>query len=236
MEYIFEDQEHKGIPSLFRMAFSSEAIKHFHYADGAGNLKNKARACLNQGADGVAIFIDLVFDNEATWATYSSLNKAAIEEKVFRGKTIIIPIPCIEYYYIKSLYLYNKPLIVHLESIEKCLSFQDYTSDILHSKKCNTHEKFCKSVVKYAFNRCVRDESNQIPSFLSEDCLCDKSEAKCKEQSLIEKSMNLVRCMQIIPCGSILEANEKAGVSFDEAIEISRSLYSEFEQRRGGYV
>ena len=236
MEYIFEDQENKGIPTLFRQAFDTEAAKHFHYADGAGNLLKEIRKCIKNGADKVGVFLELVIDNEYTWITLDKLSNSIHEQKALQNNVVIIPIPCIEYYYIKYLSIYEPHLVVHADSIETCLKFESYSDDHLleqtgRKDKCTTHERFCKLVVKYAFHKCVRDENSKDSTFLAADCLCSSPILGCKQSTVLDKAIQMVSLMEVIPCGSLVSDKLLNGISFDEALNLSNRMIDAVRKR-----
>ena len=206
MEYIFEDNSEHAIPKLFREAYTEEQIKHFHYANGSGNLVPKIIKALNSQLDIVVVFYDLVVDNFDTWELTKKLVYKIKAEETWFNRVMLVPIPCIEYYFIKSIQ--HTHLVTETECVENCISFAPYTTDKLllktvHAKSCNTHERFCKFTVNYAFRNCVKLKvSGKKAVYETQDCPCSERgyhTTNCESKTLKQKSFDMLQCMGIVP-------------------------------------
>lgn len=236
MDYIFEDKRSSKISGLLRKAYPDSVSSHFFYSNGSGNLINEARKRLRSGAESVGLFVDFVVDNEYTWQTINKIFAAEKEESLLRGNLVVVPIPCIEYFYIKSLAKTN--LARHTSSIETCLEFKPYIRDPLvvnmsAENRCRTHEKFCKFILNYAFYPCVRDNNDKNSLYAVADCLCSTEiqNDSCKVESLADKALRLASSMRLIPCGSMVSNVNKKTLDLAQAKATSLELLNELADK-----
>lgn len=243
MVFVFEDKREKGIPTLFRRGYPDYISDAFIYSGGNGNLKNKVIKALSNKTNIVCVFMDLVPDNINTHEIFRSLmeieNGSGVEKYsgIGANRLVVIPIPCIEYYYIKSLEYTN--LNVHPESVKLCISMMPYINDSLirstqDRDRCKSFEKYCKFIVDRAFKNCVKDKhrlstgENIKELYAFSECICKTELAsnECKTASLIDKAINLLKEMPVIPAGSLAPDNMKEKITLDRAKEISREAVS----------
>ena len=135
------------------------------FVDSSANIEG----CIKNINEGIVLF-DLVYDNKITMERLNRLLSFIVS---FNKNIIVIPIPCIEWYFIK---VFGKDS----ELRDIVLNFKDYRdTDIykfnMNHKKAN-NEKFCKAVFgelvdKRFHSTCDAHEYNI--SSIDEQLLCD---------------------------------------------------------------
>ena len=185
MIMIFEDKITSGISKLLTHAYSNDecGFKRLHFTDGNLNIEgmlNELKEYVN-----IIVYVDIMPDKAATIDVY----KTCVEwvRKNNRKDVFILPIPCIEFYVIKSFF--DKSL----DEVDVVLKFGDYRNVRFNSKgrqlSVTDFESYCKSVVDN-YRGCFRTKGD----FYVKDCLCKNVDylKDCTQISLIDKAWILV--------------------------------------------
>ena len=98
MKYIFADNGKDVFSTLFRYSYSKNVSSKFIYAKGAPKIESLAEPLLMIG-EYVIVFMDLVPDNKELFRIY---DKPCRLSKVYAYRLVVIPIPCIEYEFMKE--------------------------------------------------------------------------------------------------------------------------------------
>lgn len=190
--------------------------------------------------------MDLVVNNPNTWRTFDGLASNVSGSSLWKGRVILLPIPCIEYYFIHSLH--GSSMEIYPESVEKCISIEPYLDDELikklgAEKKCRTHEKYCKFIVDYAFRGCTRSKlvlngKTHKEIYQTTKCMCGTQleDNSCVEKSLTSKSLEMLRHYRLVPKGTLEEQEHKREITFEEAKEISLELVKKFNNIVQHYI
>lgn len=234
--YIFEDNPDKGISKLFKLAYPESVANRIIFAKGRGNLEHQARKYLKDTTNKVVVFVDLVPDNPSTAYTVKILLRL-YKEKKYTNRIVVIPIPCMEYFLIKSLS--NSALVVKRQSIQVCIELEDYRNDSILSNRIASgvgisFEKYCKLLVNSAFKQCVKDKHKvdgvtYKELYVTTDCECDTpiKDSVCGEASLEGKAHSLIQQFPVFPCGSTLHIKLSSYKIF-EALTKSRELIDNY--------
>lgn len=204
MTYIFEDTADELMCQIFNMAYDDDVKEHFLYTNSSGKIEKALKKLIDEKEDTVFIYLDVQPDNRLTVIEYSHLIREYQDKfKYF----MIFPIPCREYYYIKSLQDTNR--VRHQDWVNTVLNREWFrNSQMLNNDQirqaCRNFENFCKQVQKRAFTRCT----NNI--YWSEDCLCTKAKASeqfksindCQQNTLGDKVSHYVEQFICFPAGS----------------------------------
>ena len=222
MEYIFEDKYDKGIPFLYRQGYDENMLRHFHFVGGSGNIQREVSKCIHNGAEEIFIQYDLVLNNIDTWIKFNKLVDCINTFKNWHNKVVIYPIPCIEYYMIKSLH--GSKIEIHPKSVEACLILQNYFEDRLIKtfgahKRVSTHERFCKFILDKAFLKCIGGKEEV---YETHPCKCSTplSATICDDISMADKSRQLLKAFEIIPVNNIVGIEGRL-LSFEELKQLS---------------
>ena len=233
MIYIFEDNKESSISKLFLKGYS-DSITDIRFSNGSGNIEYELRKAVRdiKENDYIAIFIDLIPDNQNTVFTYKSIIYIANK---LNANIIVVPIVCAEYYFIKSIY--NTKLALDNEAISRCISREPHKNDELilkkHSNKAKkSFEKYCKFIRDNATQGCVRQEN--IPTimksikleYFNENCKNNKIDSFCEDIPLEEKAKRLLKQYPLIPSNCLINGVEKIGL--EKATSIIESLLIEY--------
>lgn len=223
MKYIFEDSKDDAISMLFEALYDKDTIENFVYSNGNGNLTNELDN-INENED-VVVFLDLVPDNRDTVRIY---NKVVRYKKKFKS-FIVFPIPCREYYYIKSLFMTQAMIESCLSSIQSCLDMNYYKdSDILSDgDKARTFEKFCKIVAIKGFIDCAKLTGRKIDYFET-NCICIDNSKCTNEYDIKSKLRSILAAYMCVPSGSGCDGVKK--LSKEECIDIHNSLVQQYNE------
>lgn len=185
MIMLFEDKITSGISKLILHAYSGKdkECSCVYFADGNLNLTNKLEE-LKENKN-IIVYVDVMPDKSSTIAAYKSCRKWVKDAN--RDDIFIIPIPCIEYYVVKSFF--DKDA----KEVRVVVNFEDYRSVPFNSKNkqlsiCD-FESYCKSVVDN-YRGCFR--TNGV--FYSKDCLCKEVDylKHCTKISVMNKAWKLI--------------------------------------------
>jgi hypothetical protein len=177
MVIVFEDKKTSGISRLIERAYLADEYK-LYFAGGNENILNVLG---NERGDGI-VYVDVVPDKPST---INAFNK--VYSGVKGSGLYVIPIPCIEYYMIKTFCDTSKPETRCLmEGGNYRLNKKNSNGKALAT---NDLETYCKSVLKN-YRGCYRKKGN----FYKYDCFCPNIEDKtdCHEMSITEKGCRLV--------------------------------------------
>lgn len=215
MVILFEDKNTSGISGLIESAYSGDNYK-LYFAGGNENILNTLG---NERGIGI-IYIDVVPDKPSTIYAFNNVYSAV------KGSGLhVIPIPCIEFYMIKTFCDISKPEI-------KCLiEGSNYRMNKSNSKgkalATNDLETYCKSVLKN-YRGCYRKKGN----FYKYDCFCPSIEDKtdCKEMSITEKGCRLVSNLPVFAKMSNNVFTKMNVVDIAEIEQLCRDEYNNLAQ------
>ena len=198
--YVFEDRQEQRLCEMFNKCYKLQAPYRLEYTFLEGKKKPKQREATVLDGDGyrfiyaegnsklfgliswlngqqeykgqnVYVYIDVQPDNNETRNFYNKLIKFKNEFQTY----IVLPIPCREYYYIKTL---------HGQKVETSKILQDtvLNRDVQYNniqmryigKRCINFENFCKQVQYYAFQRCTQIKG--IDNYFYTDCICSNTD------------------------------------------------------------
>lgn len=195
-KYLFEDKICDRYVLFFMSKYTYTEHTNIYFADDGVStiIEHLNIISKNYGFINIIVFMDLALFNSTTVREYGRIRKYAAS---YGGNIIVIPIPCLEYYFIKA---YNKiGLGIDQEAISCVLNFTDYKSTDMYLNKIKsikqkkTWEKFSKMVLKLGFINCFerKDEKSGI-SYFCRDCVCcDKCNLTFQEKvSLLFKEFN----------------------------------------------
>lgn len=191
MKYLFEDSVDKFPYRLLTKEFSSKVF-------GANGNNNLPGACRAEFVRNTYVFIDVNADNAQTVSLY---NKLARESKD-RVEQYVIPIPSIEYYFVRAFIGYEN------SDFSTVLNFGNYIP--FGSKN---YENFIKDLLK-DYKGCYADRK-----FEEVACLCDVPEEGCKEIPLSAK------CKKLELSLPILISREYTSETIQRIIELQKELY-----------
>lgn len=200
---LFEDNENVPISMLLKKSYNGNNI---YFSSGCDKLLSKAIS-IQDKEDIIVIYYDVAPNNNKTTKGYRDLCKT-IKTKQLKN-IIVVPIICIEYIIVKSLYKYNQLIIP-----EKYKDIEEYLIKKLdwdgYINNCNTNEYTRSSIehfYKYVLTqiqpqRCKRNSHKYLKDgktidinygsgkYYYIDCPCNrfctlKSDSKLKEKSEI---------------------------------------------------
>ena len=190
MKIIFEDNPEANLSKLLLYAYDEGCdVKNTPLVFSLGD-KNIIR-CLQEVRETCIVFVDVVPDNVRTVEEYRKCDKWRKEEK--RSNISLIPIPCIEYYAIKSF------IGETTDAATSVLTRQAYKDVTVNDRKKRlsvaSYERYCKSVL---YNH--RDCMDTAGSFYMVDCFCAKKSRPhdCIEYKRLEKAWDLLQSLPAI--------------------------------------
>lgn len=167
MRYLFEDDI-----TCFPYQLLPQACRSKVY--GIKGNKNLLNACRTEFVSNTVVFVDVNADNPNTVSIYNKLMREASK----RDNQFIVPIPCIEYYFIKDFLVNRNP---HAKEI---LQFDEFRHLTRNGEK--TYEKCVKHFIELN-GSCFYDKS-----FATKPCLCPESERGCVELPLDLKQLYFI--------------------------------------------
>lgn len=227
MRYLFEDKKDDDLCKLFRAAYPSSVSDSFDFLDGNGNLEHNTLEIMNNSDDIVFIFMDFVPANRNIKTIYNNLCRIG---RKYRGRVIVLPIVCFEYYFICYLLKICFP-VLRRDIIESCVRKEFYlNSDLMSDERSKSYvrnfERFCKVVLvnESVLISCLRKEIDKV-KFFNVDCICDTALEKCQSLSLRDKAIGFLREFPCFPSGSYL--NETV-LNMEDIKLVHRQLIDEF--------
>lgn len=167
MRYLFEDDI-----TCFPYQLLPQTCRSKVY--GIKGNKNLLNACRTEFISNTVVFVDVNADNPNTVSIYNKLTREASK----RDNQFIVPIPCIEYYFVKAFLVSRNP---HAKEI---LQFDEFRYLIRNGEK--TYEKCVKHFVELN-GSCFHDKS-----FAMKPCLCSESGQGCIELPLDLKQLYFI--------------------------------------------
>lgn len=199
MIHLFEDSPDTPLSVLYQHAYRGTGTT-LMYAEGATKLID----CLCELPDEkVAVYVDVIPDNENTVFTY---NRLVAYAQGHIGRIFVIPTFSAEYYFIKSIAELLNMWLPEGE-VARCLSVRDWgKSSILETeddfKFARTFEKFCKLILIKSAPDCMKitgvAKCGASGNFYTSDCSWDGCELGYTK-SLEEKALQYVRKYPIFP-------------------------------------
>lgn len=240
--YIFEDDERDDIQKLFYFPYLKNAklVKispdHFllelnnhdilRWACGASNIKPIIET-LSKDTE-IFIFMDLVPDNSSTATLYRDIGNL----RKSGYNVIVFPIPCAEYYMIKTLC--DLQIQCLTPDIDVVLHREVYYDSSLFkaSGRITTFEQYCKAVLRNMDMICTRksndedrEQNNLKGRFYRDNCRC----ADCTfRYPLKKKAEELLHRYPCIPLGAYMIYHVTRKLSREELIALHKKLVTEY--------
>ena len=216
MIFVFEDNGNSVFSKLFRSCYKIEFSSDFIYSESICKAHVLVTNLLEHTSDNILLFMDLVPDNIELRRLYLKLRILSIKNNY---RLIIIPIPCVEYEFIKSV-----SDLVDNEYVSTCVNYEPYFHLINKFKepsRIKSFEKFCKNVVKEKLLKCMSTNTDVNPkyTYYSEDC---------KVLTLLEKSNEFVKQFPLFPRNSSIE--DKVSLDYEEVWDIHRYCINEYNK------
>ena len=140
--------------NYFLINYSKLTGNDLVFTKGIGNLINRVRRLVSQECIVIA-YVDLVIDNRETINNLLKLITIIESYSGAKDRMVIVPIPCIEYYLVRSLV--SEGLIsIDDNLIETCVNFGDYTKYNIPKRYRSSFEKYCKYIVEEYGLMCIR--------------------------------------------------------------------------------
>lgn len=237
MIFVFEDDKDDLLSRLFKAAYPREIADSFKSAEGNGGFKKKVEKLLEDTEDIIAVFIDVVPDNDQTAQLYTTLRR---DSRRNGNRVIVFPLVCSEYYFIKSI-AKNHHLFETFQGVDFCINKKFYANSPLLNdsdsiKFAKNFEKYCKLVLlkHNVVIDCVRrsrgehNENYKYGYYYLKDCLCEYSNRTCTSKSLIQKSLDYVAEFPCVPNGTLVKRGRI--LDLNELWEIHKRLVAEYNE------
>jgi len=238
MIYIFEDHSNADISRLFKAAYDDEKQKNFIYAEGNGNLADKAGYYLANSTETIVVFMDAIPDNKECYRIYREISCMS-KRNGFR--IVLLPIVCAEYYMIKSIR--HLDMFADLGEVDRCIAKIPHITSKLMSNKykaryCRNFEKYCKYIIRYNVSKtCIKPyniDQDINGEFYKGACTCQKSTSDCVEEPLSQKAERLLLSYKYVPSGSI--ATNVKNLTEKEIWDVHRKLVDEYNDFVNEYI
>ena len=198
--YVFEDRQEQRLCEMFNSCYKLQDPRRLKYTFSEGKKKPKEReAAVLDGDDyrfiyaegnsklfgliswlneqqeykgqNVYVYIDVQPDNNETRNFYNMLIKFKNEFQTY----VVLPIPCREYYYIKTLHgqRVETSKILQNTVLNRDVQYNNIQMQYI-GKRCINFENFCKQVQYYAFQRCTQIKG--IDNYFYTDCICSNTD------------------------------------------------------------
>lgn len=198
--YVFEDRQEQRLCEMFNKCYKLQAPYRLEYTFLEGKKKPKQREATVLDGDGyrfiyaegnsklfgliswlngqqeyegqnVYVYIDVQPDNNETRNFYNKLIKFKNEFQTY----VVLPIPCREYYYIKTLHgqKVETSKILQNTVLNRDVQYNNIQMQYI-GKRCINFENFCKQVQYYAFQRCTQLKG--IDNYFYTDCICSNTD------------------------------------------------------------
>lgn len=240
VHYVFEDNPQSTISLFFKKLYSEQELKRIHFVGSNKNLSKYVLELIKDNTeDYVIVYMDLVPSVPVEISIYKKLCIMSHEND---NRVIVFPIPCFEYYLIKSLREIGISE-ADKQSIDICIDKVGFSkANILSNpkirEKCNNFERFCKQVLALAFMECVDVETinGKISpigrKYYSLDCICLENvrTKECKECSMKKKVMCFLRQFPMVPSIKQLGNKYRNEITLQEIWDIHKKLVREFNE------
>lgn len=224
--YLFEDRicNRHTLFIMSKYTYNEHTVIHFA-DDGVSTLLSYIELLINNyGNINIIVFMDLPMYNQISVSHYNTIRYRA---KDYIGNIIVIPFPCLEYYFIKAYSSIG--LGTDSEAIDCVLNFTDYKhtdmylNKIKSAKQKKTWEKFSKMVLRLGFQECFDNKSsNGEIFFFSNDCKC----CSLCNLSYEEKVYLLFKHFECMPYGSLIK--EMNACSLSEVYTIHKRMVDRY--------
>lgn len=194
MKFVFEDDV---LSKLFRSSLDEQVGKNIIYAKSSSNIETIIKPLLCDTDDAICIFMDLPPGNKELVSIYKNLSAIC---KLYSKTAIIIPIICMEYYFIKSIANFNN-LFTNHSIVTDCVDKRPFfNSELIITKEdkkyCKYFERYCKLILMKNVKDCIRTECNGNPRYgfyYLKDCTYNNKEIYCRDNSLVQKSQDFIK-------------------------------------------
>ena len=228
MKYFFEDREGSALSVFLRIPYGQR--EDIVFTAGSGNLETYVGKHLENQENTAVVYLDTVPNNLSTADIYREL---ATLSRATNYRCVVIPIVCVEYYFLRSLV--GSTVIKDKSLVNLCVSKNYYLGESSlkkHSlKSYDTFERFCKMVCEYSLYRCASirrsGKLSESHHYTNDACPCHGKDTVCVEpdKSLLEKASKFVSMFPCIPCGG---AVKRRVADLEEAWNAHRLLVKEF--------
>lgn len=186
MQMIFEDSANSVLSRFLCRAYNcldANNCNELYFCGGNTEIISKVREHCKEN-ESYILFVDVVPDNFRTIALYRKVVKYCQE----KSNIFVIPIPCIEYYVIKTWGDLNNNNVAEV-FIGHHVKDTELTRIQLRGVY-KSFEKYCKMVVEHCLLPCQKSKGR----FYQEDCLCNHKlyNHSCVQVGVKEKAMSLV--------------------------------------------
>lgn len=235
IKYFFEDREGSALSDFFCVSYENR--ENIVFTSGSGNLLPCAAEHLKEPENIAFVYLDTVPNNPCTERIYNDL---ALLSKATGYRCVVLPIVCVEYYFLKSLV--GSDVIKDKYLVDLCISKRYYLNQSLlkpHSPDSyNTFERFCKMLCEYSLYRCAsirrRGKLRSSHHYTVDRCPCTEKDPSCieRDKSLLDKSIKFVSMFPYIPRGSAIR---RRVASLKEAWYVHRLAVKEFNSWSARY-
>lgn len=190
----------------------------------------------NKTSEDIVIYLDLVPDNNHTREMYLKICK---EYKPKFKRLIVLPIPCIEYYYISAVQRQEK-FRLNDDAVKIAIERgwhkdQSLKRTIEERQKYWSFEKFCKLVMQRAIIICLHNwtkNTHNIEYFqvscadcLRKPCLCTNRERP--QFQINSKKKNFIHSFPCVPAGSNFYEPERL-MNWEQLVSVHRKLVGNY--------
>lgn len=200
MYFISEDMRTSPFGLLFNSAYPSQRLL---FSGGNTLLEDKVLELVSEREnDFFVIYLDVVPDNVRLADLYNKLLGLSVRLGL---NLVVVPIPCSEYAFIKSVYELDGVLhsTVGLDSVlKKSTSYKDDALSKSLSGPPRNFEKFCKRFCRMSLKHgCCAVDGNSVDGqkYFLGDCACSDCETRL---TLHEKAVRYVSQLHIVPASS----------------------------------
>lgn len=214
MIYIFEDGPGQSLQKLILQCYPKDRFNNdIFFTSGNRNILAKLDELIGSGrtTEDIVIYLDLVPDNKNTRLVYQQLDK---EYKNKFRRLIVLPIPCIEYYYIiaqqRQERFIKDPKSVNIAIHRGWHQNSQLKSQYEDRRTYWQFEKFCKLVVKRGLIDCLHNwtaNTHHIEYFQTHCKNCRREKCFCIDGNrpsfqINVKKKNLLYAFPCVPSGS----------------------------------
>lgn len=228
MRYFFEDREGSALSEFLRIPYGKR--EDIVFTEGSGNLETYVGKHLESPENTAVVYLDTMPNNLSTADIYTEL---ACLSRAANYRCVVIPIVCVEYYFLRSLT--GSTVVKDKHLVDLCVSKNYYLNESslkTHSiKSYDTFERFCKMVCEYSLYRCASirrtGKLSKSHHYTNDHCPCCGKDSACVEPDklLLEKASKFVSMFPCIPRDG--EVKRRVG-TMEEAWEEHRRLVREF--------
>lgn len=203
IRYIFEDNEEYILSKFIKHAYTSEEREMLVFLGGNRKVLTKLEEIWKEDEEYV-VYLDVIPDNVSTLTEYNKIHKWLLQNNI--SNVTVLPVPSIEYYFIKALGDLNIP------EVDVVFSTADYRNTELVRDKlrgvCDSYEIYCKAVMNHKMDLCKRPMSKSknltAKQYYLVDCLCLGPYEKCNEDiTLAEKAWSVIRQLPVFYNGQL---------------------------------